>query len=230
MLKNINDIYGTQLAARDGFIGQVKDFYFDDESWAVRYLIVETGSWLTGRQVLLSPNAFHGFCAKGEVLKVDLIKEQIENSPSIETHLPVTRQHERDYHQYYNWPAYWETSGIWGIGGIPVMTPPVEIKTGPDSEEDTHLRSTRAVTGYEIVATDGALGRVTGFMVDHISWLIADLVVEAGHWYSGKEILVSPASVLGINYGESEVSVKLTRADIERTREDEVARSGFVNC
>ncbi|MEO5711867.1 MAG: PRC-barrel domain-containing protein [Luteolibacter sp.] len=229
MLRNINDIYGTQLAATDGTIGHVKDFYFDDGNWMVRYLIVDTGSWLTGRQVLLSPHAFDGFGPDGEVLRVNLTREQIENSPSIESHRPVTRQHERDYYQYYSWPAYWETSGMWGIGGLPVLTPPVEIKAEVDPLDDIHLRSTRAVTGYGIKAAGGTLGTVSGFMVDHKSWAIADLVVETGHWYSGKQILISPAAVLGISYGGSEVSVKLTRADIKRTREDEAAKLAFVS-
>ncbi len=229
MLRNINDIYGIQLAATDGTIGHVKDFYFDDQSWTLRYLIVDTGSWLTGQQVLLSPHAFDGFGPDGAALKVNLTREQIENSPTIESHRPVTRQHERDYYQYYSWPAYWETSGMWGIGPMPVLTPPVEIKAEVDPLDDIHLRSTRAVTGYDIRASDGTLGTVSGFMVDHMSWAIADLVVETGHWYSGKEILISPASVLGISYGDSEVAVKLTRADLERTREDEVAKLAFIN-
>lgn len=224
MLININEIYGTQLAATDGAIGHVKDFYFDDETWSVRYLIVDTGSWLSGRQVLLSPDAFDGFGPDGEVLKVNLTKSQIENSPFIESQRPVTRQHEQDYYRYYNWPPYWESAGMWGIGGMPVLTLPPEIRPDVEPLEDIHLRSTQAMTGYDIKATDGTLGTVSGFMVDHISWSIADLVVETGHWYAGKQILISPAAVLGISYVDSEVSVKLSRADIEHTREDEVAK------
>lgn len=229
MLRYINDIYGTRLAATDGTIGHVKDFYFDDESWIVRYLIVDTGTWLTGRQVLLSPQAFDGFGPEGEVLSVNLTREQIENSPSIESHRPVTRQQERDYYQYYSWPAYWDATGLWGTSGLPGLMPPVEIVADVDPLDDIHLRSTRAVTGYDIKATDGKLGTVSGFMVDHKSWAIADLVVETGHWYSGKQILISPAAVLGVNYGGSEISVKLTRSDLARTGENQVARQDISN-
>jgi uncharacterized protein YrrD len=224
MLRNINEICGTRLAATDGTIGHVKDFYFDDESWIVRYLIVDTGSWLTGRQVLLSPHAFDGFGPEGEILSVNLTREQIENSPSIESQRPVTRQQERDYYHYYRWPAYWEATGLWGTSGVTGLMPPAEIAADVDPLDDIHLRSTRAVTGYDIKATDGKLGKVSGFMVDHKSWAIADLVVETGHWYSGKQILISPAAVVGVNFGSSEVSVKLTRADLARTCRDQVAR------
>lgn len=231
MLKNINDIYGTTLAATDGNIGQVKDFYFDDVSWIIRYLIVDTGSWLPGRQVLLAPHAFDGFGPDGDTLAVHLTKEQIENSPSIESHRPVTRQHEKDYYHYYSWPAYWDSTGLWGIGGLPVLAPALvmdeEESRQQGSIDDVHLRSTRSTAGYEIEATDGILGSVTGFLVDHKSWAIADLIVETGHWYAGKQILISPSSVKSISYVESTVSVKLTREDIHRTLEDKVAKAAL---
>jgi hypothetical protein len=107
---------------------------------------------------------------------------------------------------------------------MPGLTPPAEILADVDPLDDIHLRSTRAVSGYDIKAIDGKLGTVSGFMVDHKSWAIADLVVETGHWYSGKQILISPAAVLSMNHGSSEVSVKLTRADLARTRQDQVAK------
>ena len=232
MLKNINDIYGTKLAATDGNIGNVKDFYFDDVSWIIRYLIVDTGSWLPGRQVLLAPHAFDGFGSDGQVLAVHLTKEQIENSPSIESHRPVTRQHEKDYYRHYSWPAYWNSTGLWGVGGLPTLSPAPEMNgTGKEEQEsldDVHLRSTRSITGYEIEATDGHFGTVAGFLVDHKSWAIADLIVETGHWYAGNQILISPRSVRSISYEGSKVSVDLTRDDIRRTYENNAAKAEFT--
>ena len=229
MLKNIKEIYGTKLTATDGEIGHVKDFYFDDKSWAVRYLVVDTGTWLTGRLVLLAPQAFDGFGPDGETLSVNLTMDQIENSPSIESHRPVTRQFERDYYLHYNWPVYWESAGMWGIGGLPVLSPPLladdELKDADIPPDDVHLRSTRALAGYKVVATDGQPGTVTGFLVDHKSWAIAGIVVEAGHWYAGKQILISPSMVRKVSYETSEIAVSLNMADIRRTSEDEVARA-----
>ena len=230
MLKNIKEIYGTRLAATDGEIGHVKDFYFDDESWAVRYLIVDTGTWLSSRLVLIAPHAFDGFGPDGGGLSVNLTMDQIENSPSIESHRPVTRQFERDYYRYYNWPAYWEGAGMWGVGGLPALSPPVQPddsrKETNDLLNDVHLRSTKALEGYGILAIDGLLGSVTGFLVDHKSWSIGEIVVETGHWYSGKEILISPSTVKKVSYEDSEIAVTLTLADIQRTAEDDIARAG----
>src|SRR5687767_2340606 len=55
MLRNIKDLRGYVIRAIDGTIGKVDDFYFDDEDWGIRYLVVDTGSWLSGRKVLISP-------------------------------------------------------------------------------------------------------------------------------------------------------------------------------
>lgn len=231
MLKNINEIYGTQVAATDGNIGHVRDFYLDDQKWVIRYLIVDTGNWLPGRKVLLSPHAFDGFGPDGDTISVRLTKKQIENSPSIETQRPVSRQYERDYFQYYNWPPYWDNGSMWGVGDIPILPPPPNLaelpSQGKNSKDNIHLRSTQSITGYDIAATDGSLGTVAGFLVDHKSWAILNLVIETGHWYSGKQILISTSAVRSISYRNAKVVVKLTRADIQQTRQDEIATAAF---
>lgn len=235
MLQNIKELLGAKLAAADGDIGQIKDFYFDDKNWAIRYLVADTGSWLSGRLVLLSPHAFGRFDQATKILPVGLTRKQIEDSPSIETEKPVSRQYEVDYHRYYGWPAYWHGGGMWGFGGFPVVVMPplkeeVDAAMRPDHEEDPHLRSAKAVTGYEIQATDGSLGSVTSFMVDDKSWAIGELVVEAGHWYSGKEILIPTAKITRISYEESKVYVNLMLADLKATGENEVATVGGSNA
>ena len=230
MLQNIKELYGNKLGASDGDIGHVKDFYFDDKTWVIRYLVADTGSWLSGRLVLVSPHAFGRFDRKGKSLLVNLTRKQIENSPSIESHKPVSRQYEIEYYRYYGWPAYWDGGAMWGLGGFPVVFPPskdeMEAQQHHHHRDDKHLQSTHAVNGYHIQTADGTIGHVSGFLVDDKSWAIRELVVETGHWYSGKEILISPGKVERISYEESKVFVKLTKAEIQRTEENEVAKAG----
>ena len=229
MLHNIKELYGNKLAASDGDIGHVEDFYFDDKTWAVRYLVANTGTWLSGRQVLLSPHAFNRWDRDNKSLRVNLTRKQIENSPSIDLHRPVSRQYEEEYYRYYGWPTYWDGGGMWGVGEYPVALPPAKeeiVAHQHHRRDDKHLRSTLAVTGYHIQAADGAIGHVTGFMVDDKSWGIRELVVETGHWYSGKEILISPSKIERIGYDESKVFVNLTKADIQHTMENDVAKAG----
>ena len=229
MIQNIKKLYGSTLAAIDGEIGRVKDFYFDDKTWVIRYLVADTGSWLSGRLVLLTPHAFGKWGQAKKELHVNLRTQQIENSPPIETHQPVSRQYELDYYNYYGWPAYWDGTGMWGIGALPVPVTPSRVLLDARHHHhraEKHLQSARAVNGYQIQTVDGPIGTVSGFMVDDQSWAIRELVVEAGHWYSGKEILIAPSKVKQINYEDSTVSVDLTKADIQNTAENHLVHSG----
>ncbi|MFA5262726.1 MAG: PRC-barrel domain-containing protein [Opitutaceae bacterium] len=227
MLQNIKELYGYKLAAVDGDIGHVKDFYFDDKTWVIRYLVADTGSWLAGCLVLLAPHAFSKLDQYEKTLHIKLNRKQIQNSPSIESHKPVSRQYEEEYYRYYGWPTYWDCGGGLGLGGCPVVIPPPR-KESParPTRADHHLQSTKAVTGYTIQTADGTIGSVNDFMVDSKSWMIRELAVETGHWYSGKEILISPGKIDRISYEESKVFVSLTMADIQRTGEYEVAKVG----
>jgi uncharacterized protein YrrD len=230
MLKNTKDLYGNRLDALDGDIGQVKDFYFDDKTWVVRYMVADTGSWLTGRLVLLSPHSFGRYDQDEKVFQIKLTRARIESSPSIESHRPVSRQYEIDYYRYYGWPTYWSGSGMWGLGSFPVVAAPSKAELLEQSQfhhrDDKHLQSAHAVTGYDIQSVDGPIGHVSGLMVDDRSWAVPELVVDTGHWYSGKEILIPTKRVVRISYEDSKVFVSLSKADIERTGANEMASAG----
>ncbi len=233
MLENIKRLYGNKLGTSDGDIGHVKDFYFDDTTWAVRYLVADTGSWLAGRLVLLSPHAFGGIDSEAKVLLINLSRKQIENSPPIDSHRPVSRQYEEDYYRYYGLPVYWEGSFVWGMGSYPVVMPlpGPALRTHREHQKscDSHLRSTQAITGYHIQTADGTIGHVSSFLVDDKSWVIGELIVETGHWHLGKEILISPSKIGRIDYEESKVFVNLTKEDIQRTSEGNVAQAVVGN-
>jgi hypothetical protein len=230
MLQNTKDLYGRKLAALDGDIGHVKDFYFDDIAWAIRYVVVDTGSWLTGRLVLLSPHAFDGMDPHADALQVRLHRKQIQDSPSIASHETVSQQFEEHYYRSYGWPPYWQGGQMWGMSGSPLAASPqprdIAVRQALEPTADRHLQSAKEVTAYPIEALDGAIGHVAGFLVDSATWGIREIAVEAGHWYSGREILVSPGQVERISFVDRKVFVNLTKADIERTAEDGLAKSG----
>src|SRR5579862_2005008 len=192
MIQSIKQLYGGKLGAADGEIGHVKDFYFDDQNWAIRYLVADTGSWLPGRQVLLSPHSLGRLDRAVNVLRVNLTRKQIEDSPPIESRKPVSRQYEEEYYRYYGWPYYWLGNGLWGLSGFPILELPGQplpseqaFANGPQAEAaDAHLRSTRAVSGYQLQATDGTIGHVCDFLMDVESWAINQLVIKTGHRFS----------------------------------------------
>lgn len=221
MLQNIKSFYGKKLTASDGEIGHVLDFYFDDRSWDVRYVVADTGSWLQERQVLLSPHAFRTFDREGKSLQVNLTRKQIENSPSIESHQPVSRQYEEEYHRYYGWPCYWQDNGLLGATAFPILETPPKSYPGnkvvprlPSKRAEDHLRSALAVNGYGLQASDGKIGYLNDLMLDVASWSIRRLIVKTG-WLPGKEVEIPTSTVDRISYEESTVYVNLTGSVVE---------------
>ncbi len=236
MLQSIRQLYGNKLGASDGEIGHVKDFYFDDQTWAIRYVVADTGSWLTGRQVLISPHAFGGFHHAGTFLCVNLTRKQIENCPLIETHKPVSRQYEEEYYQYYGWPYYWQGNALWGMGGVPIFEPQPPLPSGPalaggtkPERSEPHLRCTQAVTGYVIKATDGTAGHVSDFIMDAKSWEIRQLIIKTGLLLPGKELQIPTGKVDRISYEEFAVHVNMTRESVEKIAASPLTSEGAVD-
>lgn len=224
MLRKVNDLRGFAIHATDGEIGEVDDFYFDDEDWAIRYLIVDTGGWLSGRKVLISPYAIGVPDWEGRKLPVTLTKAQVEGSPDIDTQKPVSRQHEAYYSTYYGYPYYWGSEGLWGLGTYPgVMTP--DPATARDRDRlpevpaepaaDAHLRSCRELDGYHIHALDGDIGHFEDVLVDDRTWAIRYLLVNTGNWWSGHLVLISPQWVDDVSWADSNISVGLTRQAVK---------------
>src|ERR671937_203627 len=107
MLRSLEELKGYAIHATDGDIGNVEDVYFDEGHWTVRYFVVNTGNWLTGRRVLISPIVFRDADWHAKKILVTLTREQVKNSPDFDTHKPVSRQHEIELARYFNWAPYW---------------------------------------------------------------------------------------------------------------------------
>ena len=191
MLRSLKQLYGEQLSATDGEIGRIKDFYFDEENWAIRYLVVNTGNWLASRKVLISPHSISRPPASGKSIRVGLTRKKIEKSPTIGSQNPVLGEYEEHYHKHYGLPPYWKPSAAEMIG--------------PQLQPVTHLHSALSVTGYLVRLGDETIGHVSDFMVNTENWKIGQLVVKTGHRLSGTDTLISPKRVERISYDESTV-------------------------
>jgi sporulation protein YlmC with PRC-barrel domain len=218
MLRNVKSLTGFTMGATDGEFGKVEEFYFDDESWTARYLVVKTGGWLFGRKVLISPVALEKPDLENKIFPVRLTMEQIKNSPDIDTEKPVSRQQEIDLHSHYEWPFH-NSAGIGFYGGIGTMgmmdsripfEDMISEKYADDHLTDPHLRGTREVTGYDIHAIDGTIGEVEDFIIDDETWAIRFMVVDTGTWLPGKKVLISPKWINKVNWAESSVDVDLS--------------------
>jgi len=220
MLHTVKNLIGYKLNSRDGEIGKVEQFYFDDKNWVVRYLIADTGNWLTGREVLLSPYALSGVNKEKRHVTVDLSKKQIEDSPTLDRHLPVSRQYEQSYYGYYGWPTYWGGTFMWGAYPF-IARDRQDWKERAKVEKswDPHLRSTTEVTGYHIEATDGSIGHVEDFVIDDDTWAIRYLIVDTRNWWSGKRVLIAPQWIERVSWNESKVFIHLSKEAIKQSPE-----------
>jgi sporulation protein YlmC with PRC-barrel domain len=229
MQRNVKSLIGFTIGATDGELGKVDEFYFDDKSWTIRYLIVKTGGWLSGRKVLISPAALLEPDWENEIFPVNLTKSQIENSPDIDTEKPVSRQHEIELYSHYAWPydVRLGTSFYGGMGmmGMTDSRMPIEdIVAAHQQQEhptegDPHLRSTSEVKGYSLHATDGDIGEVEDFIIDYTDWSIRFLIVDTGNWLSGKKVLVSPTWIKEIKWETSAVYVDIPVENVKNSPE-----------
>jgi sporulation protein YlmC with PRC-barrel domain len=221
MLNKVKSLNGYSIQnTNDETIGKVKDIYFDDRRWTVRYLVANTGKWLTGRKVLLSPYALVAVNSDQGNIIADLTKKQIEDSPSLDSDKPVSKQFESDYYGYYGWPSYYYGPYSWGY--YPYLERD-RTKWGNSNQEekawDHHLRSCHEVTGYHIEGEDGEIGHVEDFIVDDETWEIRYLIVNTSNWWVGKKVLISPLWIGRVSWSERKVVIDLTRHIIKLSPE-----------
>ncbi|MCC5845748.1 MAG: PRC-barrel domain-containing protein [Verrucomicrobia bacterium] len=221
MLFSSKSIAGYKLNSLDGELGGVKDLLFDDQYWTVRYLVAKTGTWFSGRDVLISPHAQIRLSHEKKRMNVNLTRARIQDSPALSSDQPVSRQFETEFHEFYGWPVYWDGPYMWGAGPMIARgSRNLESPSPPEStSEDPHLRSAETVRGYEIEADDGSIGRVADFIVDDSTWSIRYLVVDTHKWLPGRKVLISPQWIERVSWESATVFVHLTRDAIRNSPE-----------
>jgi PRC-barrel domain len=216
MERSAINLIGFRMEARDGEIGKVEEFYFHDDTWTIRYLIVKTGNWFREKEVLISTVALIKGSELPGVFPVNLTMDQIRTSPDIDTQRPVSRQHEVALYEHYPWQNYWGSSfytgGIWDIGNNnPVVDEPyVQGSSYKQPEDDQHLRSTRQVTGYQIQCTDGEFGQVTDFIIDDDAWKIRYLLIKMHPRIGMNSVLLPVRFIIELQWLTSKILVDMT--------------------
>lgn len=223
MMTELSELQKHHLECLDGTIGKLKDVFFDDEDWIIRYVVADTGGWLTGRRVLLSPAALTPEAAAQGRLPIHLTKAQIEASPGIEADLPVSEQHQRDLHAYYGWQPYWGMAPYQMAGMMPPSVPDSSVETPAPAPEpprgDPHLHSAAHVRGYTIEANDGTIGHVADFLVALEDWTIGALVVDTRNWLPSRTVVLPSTAIEGIRWGSRKLVVRLDRETVKHAPE-----------
>jgi hypothetical protein len=230
MLRSVRELQGFAIEAMDGPIGRVHEMLFDDHEWVVRYLVVETGKWLPGRRVLISPISVDAIDGIARRVILQLSKDRVRNSPSFATDEPVSRQKEAAFYAYYGYGAYWVGPGIWGAAAYPRELrpmPPAGVQPPPDDDGsigDPHLRSTREVIGYHIAAVDGEIGHVDDFVIEDDLFTVRHVVVDTSNWPGGRSVMLWPSSVDSIDWDHKKVHVDVTVEEVRKRPEFAIVR------
>jgi len=212
MLRSLHDLEKYQVSAKDGDIGHVSDFLFDDQHWRVRYLVVDTGGfWHGPHRVLISPIAFRQADWSTRRFHLALTQDKVRNSPSVDLDGPVSRQYEQAYFQYYGWP-YWgmEAYPAALIGNALSQTPAF----APPADGDPHLRSVQEVARYDVQGCDAQIGHVTDFIVDDETWTVRYLAINTSSWWFGKKVLVAPRWAREVSAAQAKIYLNLRRETV----------------
>ena len=234
MLNVVSSLEGFELRAKDGSLGSVRDFLFDDSSWKVRWMVVDTGRWLAGRTVLIHPSAVVSANYGARELTVALSTAQVKESPSILQDRPVSRQMQNDLYNYYGWDPAWGSAlsggggGMYGAGTGVISAPlsaPIFFGASAVREAehgqidldagDPHLRSMAEVTGYHVRAIDGTIGHIGDILVETESWDVRYLIVETSNWWIGQHVLISPHAVTAVDWTDQQITLDLTRDTVK---------------
>jgi len=212
MLRSLNELRGHIVHATDGDLGPVRDFFIDDHEWHIRYLVVDTGKWLPGRKVLISPTSAVEADWTSHRIGVSLTKQQVKESPDIDADKPVSREMEQKLIAHYSLPIYW------GPMGMPAKLPPKTLAQAIDAEpepEGPQLRSVKEVTGYHIEASDGSVGHVEDFIANDGNWKIHYMVVDTRNWLPGRKVVLAPDWFARFDWSESKAHTVLSKDTIK---------------
>ena len=194
MLRQIRELGTYRLHATDGDIGHLEQFYFDDRDWKIRYFVVDIGTWLHGKKVLMSPSAIIGVDAQTKTINAAFSKQQVQESEDIGTHKPEGLEEPHDYALYLGFPYY---------------------LTHPSREAyDEHLRSSKMVSRYHVMAVDGEIGQIDDGIVDDQTWTIQYVVSNVSNWWAARKVLLPTEWIVWISAAESNIYVNLTRNNI----------------
>lgn len=211
MLRTLENILGYRIVASDGEIGKVHDFFIDDLLWRLRYVVAETGNWMSRRHVLISLTALGEIRSDHREFQVNLTCEHVRNAPDIDTDKPVSRQQEMIMNAHYGWPAYWSPAAL--IVPEPILA---ILNRRRKIEGDAHLRSFREISTYDVKHGDDCLGKVEDFVIEDADWSLTRLVLTEGGGRDSRRVALSSSHITEISWTDRTISVDLTKSDLTR--------------
>lgn len=213
MLIHSRELKTRVLAGRDDDIGTIRRLLIDDERWAVRYLVVETGEWFQGQEVLVATASLATEQPAVGRLQAELTRELVRGSPRPHGLHEVSRQYEIEHATYYGYALYWLSADPWGTGVMPFGT--ADRVAAQQALGDYHVRDGNELLECAVRATDGAIGQIEDFLVDVKTWRISAIVVDTRNHLPHRQARIGVANIHAPDRSDRRIDLQLTRAQVE---------------
>ncbi|WP_162632618.1 PRC-barrel domain-containing protein [Paraliobacillus zengyii] len=220
------------IRATDDVLGKIKDIYFDDKFWTVRYLVADTGKWLPSEKVLLSPLSVNKVDSENATVDVLASKEKVRNAPNKKADEPISKQDEIDLTGYYGWPNYWSQIGPWGGFSTPAALAvadkqrEIQEKAKADQKESHQLRSVNEIkgelTGYKVEGIGGKIGHVSDVIIDEENWKITYLVIETSKFLAANFILIATDWISDIHWYDKKIYVEVDNEKVKNVTDFDI--------
>jgi hypothetical protein len=225
-MKTLEHLRKCKLQATDGEFGRVRDILIEQKTWTARWLVADTGDWLLGRKVLISPLSLGEPDMEKNVLPVKMTQDEIESSPPLDEDAPVSRSYEQSYFSHYQWPAYWYGGMLWGQ-----MNHPTSLNMSPDAEQDNTfdppssveedenpLRSGHELTKYQLVSGEDKLGVVEDLLLNDQDWSVKYIQFDTRKWFHGLTLHVSPEKIHDISWADHCLYTDVSSEELEQVK------------
>ncbi|MBB5438090.1 uncharacterized protein YrrD [Pedobacter sp. AK017] len=224
-----HQIFGVSLGATDGEIGKIKDLYFDDSTWSIRYFVIETGNWLFQRKVLIAPCAIESpeKITDLKVIPVHLTKDQVKNSPDIDTDMPVSRQQESSLFDHYSWPAYGGAGKGFPTTGMFKGTSALQNKLEQEKKFDPHLRSLQHISSYDVCNQIGRVGQLKDVIINLSDWSIPYLLMDDIFTSDQDRVILEVKKIISIDWDTNRITVSSGHDELEKA--PRINASGFFS-
>ncbi|QRR00830.1 PRC-barrel domain-containing protein [Dyadobacter sandarakinus] len=189
------------LGAIDGEIGKICDVYVDGATWHICYWIVDTGTLLDQRKVMIAAHSVLGIECRNKTFETSLSRNQIKDSPVIDTNKAESNQQEIISDHFRN---YWF---------LPIKHGVLLDKEANRGISNINLRSLEVLLSCKIYGTDSYLGRVIDYILDTKYWKIDYLIIEIGGLFRSQKVLIPIKLINTINWTVLVININMAKKE-----------------
>jgi hypothetical protein len=194
MLKNVDTFKNNEVHASDGMIGIIRDLYFDTQDLILKFMVIDTQSWLENREILISPESVKRFNWDRNKFDLGLLKRRIEQSRVISIDEPAGPGGRKQSREYYFLSTYWDSERAGG--------------------NLAHLLKDSELKRFDICLSDGRIGGTAGIIIEESTWKVEFIIVDADSMEAGKLVPLPAGWINRIDPKEGIIHVDLNKEDI----------------